>query len=91
MKEFLPLGTVVLLKEATKKVMIIGYLQVTGDKKTFDYAGVIWPEGALSSDKTLLFNQEDISQIFFDGYKNDEQKIFFEKINELLKSNVANN
>ena len=87
MKEFLPIGTVVLLKEATKKVMIVGYLPVTSDNKTFDYSGVMWPEGSLSSDQTLLFNNEDIDQKFFDGYKDEEQTLFFNKINDLIIAN----
>ena len=87
MKEFLPLGTVVLLKEATKKVMIMGYMPITTDNKKFDYSGVVYPEGSLSADTTLLFNKEDIDQIFFEGYKTDEQKVFFDKLEELEKSN----
>lgn len=84
MKEFLPIGTVVLLKEATKKVMIVGYLPVTSDNKTFDYSGVMWPEGSLSSDQSLLFNNDDVSQIFFNGFKNEESEAFIQKVNELL-------
>ena len=85
MKELLPIGTVVLLKDATKKIMIIGYLPVTEDDKKFDYAGVMWPEGLLSADKTLLFNNEDIDDVFFNGFKNNESEEFIQKVNELLK------
>ena len=84
MKELLPIGSVVLLKDATKKIMIIGYLPVTSDNKTFDYTGVMWPEGLLTSDNSLLFNNEDITQVFFNGLHNEESKEFFKKINDVL-------
>lgn len=87
MKNLLPIGTVILLKEATKKIMIIGYLQVTEDNKTFDYSGVIYPEGSLSSDQSLLFNNEDIDKVFFNGYKNEEYDAFIQKVTGLLASN----
>ena len=49
MKEkFLPIGTVVLLKDATKKVMITSYLIFAkGDqeeKNMYDYGGCPYPE-----------------------------------------------
>ncbi len=84
MKELLPIGSVVLLKDATKKIMIIGYLPVTSDNKTFDYTGVMWPEGLLTSDNSLLFNNEDITQVFFNGLHNEESEEFFKKINDVL-------
>lgn len=84
MKELLPLGTVALLKNATKKVMITGYLPTTSDNKKFDYIGVLWPEGSLSSDKTLLFNHEDVDQITFNGYVDEEQKEFMNKVKDFL-------
>lgn len=40
MQELLPLGSVVVLKEGTKKLMIIGRLQQNvKTKKVYDYAG----------------------------------------------------
>ena len=90
MKEFLSLGTIVLLKNSTKKVMIVGYLPVTGDKKIFRYSGVIYPEGYASADKLLLFYNSDISKVLFNGMENDEQKAFIEKINDFIKNNTNN-
>lgn len=90
MKDLLPIGTVVLLKEATKKIMIIGYLPVTEEQKTFDYSGVLWPEGLITTEQSLLFNNDDISQIFFNGFKNEESEEFNKKINELLANKQQN-
>ena len=46
---FLPIGSVVLLKGGSKKIMITGYLQEVQnqDKQTFDYRGCPFPEGIM--------------------------------------------
>lgn len=44
MQELLPIGSVVVLKEGTKKLMIIGRLQANPKTKNlYDYAGCPWP------------------------------------------------
>ena len=48
----LPIGSVVLLKEEKKKIMITGFASVspdTGDK-VYDYSGCVYPEGYEFSD-----------------------------------------
>ena len=43
MKDLLPIGSVVTLKEGTKRLMIIGRLQQNvRTKKVYDYAGCLW-------------------------------------------------
>lgn len=66
MKNLLPIGSVVLLKDATKKLVIIGILQVNpSENKIYDYLGVPYPEGYVSSDNNFLFNHSDINDIIF--------------------------
>ncbi len=44
MKDLLPIGSVVLLKDATKKLVIIGVLQVNAEQnKMYDYLAVPYP------------------------------------------------
>lgn len=71
----LPIGTVVLLTESTKKVMIIGFLQkeIAGTGKVWDYAGCVYPEGYMQPDKTYLFNSDQIERIYSVGYQDEEQ------------------
>lgn len=78
----LPIGTVVLLKNATKRVMIIGYCkyEMGNSEIIYDYAGCIYPEGFLSPDTTVLFNHEQIDKIFALGFQNDERFAFEEKL-----------
>ena len=85
-EKYLPLGSVVILKGGQKRLMITGFLvSPTGEKtKVYDYSGVIFPEGMLSSDKTALFNHEQIERIDFLGFVDDEEKQFKIKLNELI-------
>ena len=87
-EKYLPIGSLVLLKEAKKRVMIIGFMasaNETGDK-VFDYMGCMYPEGVLSSDQTLVFNHDQISEIYYMGYSDNEEKEFKEKLKELEKN-----
>ncbi len=72
----LPIGTVVLLKDGKKRIMIIGFYVQTEDKKTYDYIGCLYPEGVISSDKNLVFNQNQIDKIFFLGFSDVEEQQF---------------
>lgn len=77
MKELLPVGSVVLLKDATKKLVIIGVLQVNpNENKIYDYLAVPYPEGYIGSNNNFLFNHSDINDVIFCGYTNPERDVF---------------
>lgn len=82
----LPIGSVVLLKESTKKVMIVGLCQKsTGESgKLYDYAGVMFPEGYFAADQLFLFNGDQIAQLYAIGYQDADQLAFKEKADELM-------
>lgn len=86
-EKFLPIGSVVLLKGGTKKVMITGYCMKTKEKpdKIYDYNGCPFPEGMLKSDLTSVFDHNQISQVFFTGYRNEESDAFFTKVKEQIE------
>ena len=89
MKEkFLPLGSVVLLKNATKRLMITGFYVKAdeNEEKTYDYVGCLYPEGVISSKENCVFNHEQIDKIFFIGYSDDEEKSFKEKLNKAVNN-----
>lgn len=90
----LPIGTVVLLKESTKRVMIIGVLQKSIDEEDgkevlWDYSGVFYPEGYMGPDKTFLFNQSQIEKVYAVGYQDEEQFAFKEKIDQVRADIMA--
>ncbi len=85
---FLPIGTVVLLKGGTKKVMINGFCSIPNDNnhKLYDYCGCIYPEGVIDSNKVCLFNKEQIQEVLFKGYENEEEEKFKNELNETIKN-----
>ena len=66
--------------------MITGFCTVADDDKSkmYDYCGCLYQEGVVSSDKTLLFNHEQIAKIFALGYSDDEEKQFKNRLKEVL-------
>ena len=84
-EKYLPIGSVVLLKEAKKRVMVTGFVaqsKETGDK-VFDYMGCLYPEGIISSEQNLLFNHEQIDKIFYLGYSDEEWIEVHSKLKEV--------
>lgn len=68
MKELVPLGTVVTLKDGEQRLMVVGRLQnKKGSKTVYDYAGCLWPQGLIDSHHFYLFNHEDIKCFFYIG------------------------
>lgn len=85
--KYLPIGTVVLLKGATKKLMITGFCAIANneEKKMYDYSGFIYPEGMINSNQVCLFDHTQIEKIYHFGLRNEEEKEFKEKMKEALK------
>ena len=92
-EKFLPIGTVVMLKNGEKKVMITGFCSIADNNKSkvFDYVGCLYPEGILSSNQNCLFDHEQIEKIYFLGFSNEEDKIFKEKLFQIIKNNNLTN
>lgn len=86
-KELLPVGSVVLLKEGMKRLMITGIMQteLEGEQKEYHYIGVLYPEGYMGDQFQYLFNHEDIDQIFFRGFEDEERSSFLDKLSELYR------
>jgi len=84
----LPIGSVVLLKNSTKRVMIIGVVQASAGasgRRVYDYCGCFFPEGYLSADKNFLFNTDQIERLYAMGYQDDEQLAFKERADKLIE------
>lgn len=83
-EKFLPIGTVVLLKGATKKVMITSYLIFAKGqdekKKMYDYGGCPYPEGIVESNYAVGFDHDKIEKVIHLGYSDEEEK----ELNKLL-------
>lgn len=85
-EKFLPIGSVVLLNGGKKKVMVTGFCSIAEDDMTrvYDYSGCIYPEGYLSSNQICLFDHNQIEEIYFVGYENEEEENFKKQLNEVF-------
>lgn len=89
MKEkFLPIGSVVILKDATHKIMINGYCAVAEERKNkiFDYRGCPYPEGILSTNGVALFDNDQIAEVCHMGFKNQESLDFINTLQNIVDS-----
>lgn len=92
-EKYLPIGTVVLLKGAEKRIMITGFASMspeTGDN-IFDYSGCVYPEGFLNYNEVCVFNHNQIERVFYKGYV-DQEEIEFKKnlVEQLSQISVPN-
>ncbi len=96
-EKYLPLGTVVKLKNGDAELMIISYristdgniyknkVKIENKDYVFDYAACIYPLGVLRSDQMIAFNHDQIAEVLFEGYKTESLK----EIIEILKEEEA--
>lgn len=86
--ELLPIGSVVLLNNAQKKIVIIGLRPIqhleSGEDIAYDYIGVPYPEGYIGTESAMLFMHKSIKEIIFTGYSDDERTILVEAVQELV-------
>ena len=83
MKKFLPIGSVVLLKDSTKRLMIIGVKQIQEDGTEWDYSACLFPEGMIDSKEFYVFNADDIDVLFFIGLQDSESLAFLQALEEM--------
>ena len=83
-RDLLPIGTIVLLKNGEKRLMISGVMQseMENDGRDYDYLGVLYPEGHIGEQFQYLFNHEDIENVVFRGFEDEERTVFIEKLAE---------
>ena len=83
-EKYLPIGTVVLLKGCKKRGVIVGFLVISKeDKKMYDYGGVLYPEGFVSSSKTILFNHNQIDKVYYVGLEDEENNNFMNLLKKI--------
>lgn len=83
-KSLLPIGSVVLLKEGKKRLMIYGINQKTEDGKIYDYLGCLYPEGNISPEYTYLFNEDAVDGVFYLGLVDSEFSLYRNKLQEMV-------
>ncbi len=87
MNEILPIGSVVLLKGGEKKTVIMGIMQFNAENpdKVYHYLGVPYPEGYMGNGSSYLFNHDDIREIIFRGYEDEEREQLFKVLDQIYQ------
>lgn len=84
MSALLPLGTIVILQNGEKKIMIYGRKQMEATtQKVYDYVACLYPEGNINEEYSYLFNHDDIQDIIFRGYSDADEETFLAYISHL--------
>ncbi|MDD6729098.1 MAG: DUF4176 domain-containing protein [Eubacteriales bacterium] len=86
-KELLPVGSVVLLKNGEKKLMVVGVKQTDTESNTeYDYLSVLYPEGYINPETMFFFNHDAIDEVFFRGMEDEERSDFIERLDNYYSS-----
>lgn len=86
-QEYLPLGSIVTLHGNARKLMVTARALVVknGDQKElYDYGFCLYPEGVLGV-SSIFSNQNNISNVLFRGYSDDEDVSMLQNIQEALE------
>ncbi len=85
-KELLPIGSVIWLKEAEKPLMIFGVKQSNMEtNEEYDYIGVLYPEGNMGTDSQFLFQHKDIDRVEFRGFEDERREEFIQDLEAFYK------
>lgn len=88
----LPLGSVVKLNKSKNDVWVMvkdKYVKSDNLQRYVEYSGIVYPDGQIE-DIEIYFNSEDIHQIFFEGYKDQDEENYFNQIREELEADKIN-
>lgn len=87
--KYLPIGSIVKVKDIDKKIMITGYYSIEYNNSViiYDYVGISYPEGLLLKNNSYSFNHSDITSLVFTGYLSSEyNKLNSNLLDQLNKS-----
>lgn len=90
LEKFLPVGTIVKLKNKEKKIMITGFLQKSKAHKLrlYDYCGCPYPNGLLDTKENIYFDHTEIEKLYFLGYRDLEQTEYQQKLEGYIEKNT---
>ena len=82
-KDLLPIGSVIWLRDSKHPLMIFGVKQQNLEtKQEYDYIGVLYPEGNLGGESQFMFMHKDIERVLFRGFEDESRTEFIEKLSE---------
>ncbi len=95
-EKYLPIGSIVKLKNNDNEIMIAGYYSVEYNDmvEIYDYLGCLYPEGLLLKNDFISFNHDDIANCVFKGFENEKfvamkKKFLNDGIEEISEENSS--
>jgi len=91
-QDTLPVGSIVYLKEGTVPLVIVAsslFVRPNEEDETmiyFDYSAAPYPEG-LVEESAYYFHHENIAEVVFTGYKNDQFERYLKAVEEWKETN----
>ena len=83
-EEFLPIGSVVLLKGGNKRIMICGRIQAqAGSDVIYDYSACYYPEGIIDPTSMFFFNRDAIETVYHRGYEDQDELDYRHELDQL--------
>lgn len=85
--DLLPIGSVVEVFGVDKKLMIYGRMQIQGQTgEVWDYVACGYPQGNVSSAQNVFFDREQVRNVIFRGYEDQEERVLKLQLLPLLKN-----
>ena len=75
MKAYLPIGSVVILKNGRRQS------RVNEPEREYDYIACLYPEGNIDEDYMYLFDHENIDTVVFRGFSDAEEEAYVIELN----------
>lgn len=85
----LPIGSVVRMEDGTKSLLIVGILQTNSEGKMYDYIGCPFPEGYIDADHLFLFNHNDIKDVYYVGFSDEERNEFVDYLEKNYSFDIS--
>jgi hypothetical protein len=89
-QKLLPIGSVVYLNEGIIPLMIIArqpIVNINKDKCYMDYAAINQLTGLVSMEEFAYFNQEDISDVLYEGFVGENEERVLSALKEWREKN----
>lgn len=86
--EWLTIGTTVLLNAGNQPLTIIGRYQMSKDKVTYDYTGILNPQGYQDSKSLYLFNQNDIAEVLFEAPTTEYEHRYLKELSDFINQEI---
>lgn len=91
----LSIGSIVYLREGTSKLMILNRAPILPSEENgeegiwYDYSGCFYPQG-LDPNNVFYFNEENIDEVVFEGFKDEEEKRLQKVFQDWQEENKSN-